>query len=146
MKLSKWLVGMVAGLALSATALASFPTQEYIDELNTAMRDYVDSQIGQFDDDGLQVIAMNISGNPSTRQLLMTMGMMVSDTISAADRQVLIDDLKVDHLGLACDFVEIYAFDFDFIDSLKLHFVVTNESKELLYDVEKVCTADDYFG
>ena len=145
MNAGKWVVGLVAGLMLSATALAqaSFPSQEYLDELNKVMQEEVQRQSTLFDEEGLRIIAMNMAVDRPALTLLLSFGTMVSDTVSAEQRKALIEDLRVGHFDLACEFQADYLQDFADIDELRLHFVVVTESKELLYDDEQSCTIDD---
>lgn len=145
MNAGKWVVGLMAGLMLSSTALAqaSFPTQEYLDELNKAMQDEVKRQSTIFDEEGLRLIATNLAADRPELTLLLSVGTMVSDTVSAEQRKVLIEDLRVGHFDLACQFQADYLLEFADINALRLHFVVVTESKELLYDDEQTCTIDD---
>lgn len=144
MKLGQWLVGLVMGLAMgTAAAQAGFPTQDYIDEFNRAMRDEVQRQANTFDSDGLRIIASNLAVDRSAWSMSMAMGMMVSDTVTAEDRQRILNDLKVEHFDFACEFYAEYVANFYDLASLDLHFVVVNERKELLYDAQETSTEYD---
>lgn len=143
MKLSKWLVSLGMGLAMSAVAVASFPSQNYIDELNKSMREEVERQATQFDEDGLRVIAMNVAIEPSSSTMTMAMGMMVSDAVTADRRQEMLDELDEGHFDLACGLYMDYLAEYGSISTFNLHFVVVTEDKQLLYDHEKACTEYD---